>query len=460
MSAPYILVVDDERDIRELVRDILVDEGYEVQLAANGEEARKMRRMRRPNLILLDVWMPDIDGISLLREWSEEGGPDIPVIMISGHGTVETAVEATRLGAYDFIEKPLSLAKLLLVVARALDADRLQRENIGLRRMAQPLSEPVGGSEIIRELCERVQRIARHNAWVLISGEAGSGKELFARYLHACSARAGAPFIDVSVASMASSNSAVELFGSEEGSSIYYGYLEQANGGTLFLSEISDMAPEVQAKLFSILENRSFLRVGGVEPVAFDVRIIAATDRDLKQYVMEGHFREDLYYHLNVVPLHIPPLREHAEDVTALLDYYAEQFAQREHLARRRFAESAITRLMNYVWPGNVRELKNLVQRLMIFGGDNEIGADEVEAALGVPLKIALSQSSSQHPVEFDLPLRGARQQFEKAYFEYQLREHHGNLGQVARKAGIERTHLYRKFRALGIDKKKETGGK
>jgi len=456
MSAPYILVVDDERDIRELVRDILVDEGYEVQLAANGEEARKMRRMRRPNLILLDVWMPDIDGISLLREWSEEGGHNIPVIMISGHGTVETAVEATRLGAYDFVEKPLSLAKLLLVVARALEADRLQRENIGLRRKAQPLSEPVGGSTMIGELCDRVLRIARHSAWVLISGEAGSGKELFARYLHASSARADAPFIDVSVASMASTHSAIELFGSEEGSSTYYGYLEQANGGTLFLSEIGDMAPEVQAKLFSTLENKSFLRVGGVEPVAFDVRIIAATHSDLKQHVIEGRFREDLYYHLNVVPLHIPPLREHVDDVAALLDYYAEQFAQREHLMQRRFSEAAIKSLMNYPWPGNVRELKNLVQRLMIFGGDNEIDVDEVEAALGVQQ----INVSSQYPVEFDLPLRGARQQFEKAYFEYQLREHHGNLGQVARKAEIERTHLYRKFRALGIDKKKETRGK
>ena len=456
MSAPYILVVDDERDIRELVKDILEDEGYEVNLAANGEEARKMRRMRRPNLILLDVWMPDVDGITLLREWSEEGDVNIPVIMISGHGTVETAVEATRLGAYDFVEKPLSLAKLLLVVARALEADRLQRENVGLRRKVQPLDQPVGDSKIIRELCERTQRIAKHNAWVLISGEAGSGKELFARYLHASSSRANEPFIDVSVASMANTNSAAELFGSEEGGAIHYGCIEQANGGTLFLSEIGDMEPGVQAKLFSTLENKSFLRVGGVEPVAFDVRIIAATHRDLKQAVAEGKFREDLYYHLNVVPLDIPPLREHADDVKALLDFYAEQFLQSEHLVRREFSAAAVTRLMNYPWRGNVRELKNLVQRLMIFGGTNEVTLDEVEAALGVTLE----KGVAQHPVEFDLPLRGARQQFEKAYFEHQLREQQGNLGQVARKAGIERTHLYRKFRALGIDKKKETGDK
>jgi len=456
MSAPYILVVDDERDIRELVKDILEDEGYEVTLAANGEEARKMRRMRRPNLILLDVWMPDVDGITLLREWSEEGGADIPVIMISGHGTVETAVEATRLGAYDFVEKPLSLAKLLLVVGRALEADRLQRENIGLRRKVQPLGKPVGDSKIIHELCERTQRIAKHNAWVLISGEAGSGKELFARYLHASSSRAKEPFIDVSVASMANTNSAAELFGSEEGGAVRYGCIEQANGGTLFLSEIGDMEPGVQAKLFSTLENKSFLRVGGIEPVAFDVRIIAATHRDLKQAVAEGRFREDLYYHLNVVPLDIPPLREHADDVAALLDFYAEQFAQSEHLVKRCFSDEAISRLMNYAWQGNVRELKNLVQRLMIFGGSSEVGVAEVEATLG----LTLEKGVTQHPTEFDLPLRGARQQFEKAYFEYQLKAMKGNLGQVARKAGIERTHLYRKFRALGIDKKKEMGDK
>jgi len=456
MSAPYILVVDDERDIRELVKDILDDEGYEVSLAANGEEACKMRRMRRPNLILLDVWMPDIDGISLLREWSAEGGSDTPVIMISGHGTVETAVEATRLGAYDFVEKPLSLAKLLLVVGRALEADRLQRENIGLRRKVQPLGKPVGDSKIIRELCERTERIAKHSAWVLISGEAGSGKELFARYLHASSSRANEPFIDVSVASVANTNSAAELFGSEEGGAIHYGCIEQANGGTLFLSEIGDMEPGVQAKLFSTLENKSFLRVGGVEPVAFDVRIIAATHCDLKQAVVDGKFREDLYYHLNVVPLDIPPLRDHADDVAALLDFYAEQFAQSEHLVKRRFSDAAVSRLMSYPWRGNVRELKNLVQRLMIFGGNSEVDIGEVEATLGVTLE----RDEIQHPIEFDLPLRGARQLFEKAYFEYQLRALKGNLGQVARKAGIERTHLYRKFRALGIDKKKETGEK
>ena len=311
MSAPHILVVDDEPDIRRLVSEILEDEGYIVSAAESGEAAREARRMRRPDLILLDIWMPDIDGISLLREWALEGRPEPPVIMISGHGTVETAVEATRYGAYDFLEKPLSLAKLLITVKHALEADKLWRENVGLRKTIQPLTEPIGRSFIMRELREQVERIAQSDAWVLITGEAGSGKELFARYLHSQSPRNGGPFIDVVVASISRENAAVELFGSEDGDKIRYGLLEQANGGVLYLSEIGDMDPALQAKLHAALQSRSFLRVGGHEPVAFDVRIVAASHRQLDRDIQAGRFREDLYYQLNVVPLKIPPLREH-----------------------------------------------------------------------------------------------------------------------------------------------------
>jgi len=452
MTAPYILVVDDERDIRELVKEILEDEGYEVSIANNGQEARRARRIRRPDLILLDIWMPDIDGIALLKEWSEEGGLASPVIMISGHGTVETAVEATRLGAYDFIEKPLSLAKLLLIVKRALEADKLQRENIDLRQHIQPLSEPIGSSAVINALCDQVQRIAQHNAWVLISGEPGSGKELFARYLHACSPRAKGPFVDVGVAAIAGENSAVELFGSEEGEKIHYGRLEQANGGTLFLDEVGDMDPAVQAKLLSTLENRSFLRVGGIEPVQFDVRVVAATHRDLEQDVEAGHFREDLYYQLNVVPLRIPPLREHSDDIPDLIDYYVNVFSIRENLPLKHFSNAAKNRLRNHNWAGNVRELKNLVQRLLILGQKDEIALEDVETALGAKSKVIMPDT----PLIFDLPLRDARKQFEKAYFEYQLLQGKGNMGKVANTAGIERTHLYRKLKELSIKTKQE----
>ncbi|HIP52679.1 MAG TPA: sigma-54-dependent Fis family transcriptional regulator, partial [Chromatiales bacterium] len=267
MSAPYILVVDDEPDIRSTVKEILEDEEYVVGTAEDGASARKALRERRPDLILLDIWMPDIDGISLLQEWAEDEGPPCPVIMMSGHGTVETAVEATRLGAYDFLEKPLSLAKLLLTVERALEADKLQRENLGLRRRAPTVLEPVGHSAVMQRLREQVKRIAQHDTWVLISGEPGSGRATFARYLHSQSARRDRPFVELAVSSIAEGNSARELFGSESQGHIHYGRLEQAMGGALFLDEVADMDMEAQALLLGALDTGEFIRVGGSEPV-------------------------------------------------------------------------------------------------------------------------------------------------------------------------------------------------
>ncbi len=455
MSAGHILVVDDEPEIRHLVQEILEDEGYEVTVAENGDTARRARRTRRPDLVLLDIWMPDVDGITLLREWSEEDNLMAPVIMISGHGTVETAVEATRLGAYDFLEKPLSLAKLLLTVERALETHRLQRENVGLRRHVRPVSEPLGKSQVMHELREQIKRIAQHDSWVLITGEPGTGKHVCARYLHSCSARSSGAFVEVGVASIASENSAVELFGSEDRGKIHYGRLEQANGGVLFLDDVGDMDMATQARLLSALESRSFMRVGGAEPVAVDVRIIAATNRNLEEEVRAGSFREDLYYHLNVVPLQVPPLREHCEDVPDLLRYFVDFFATHENLQYRDFTVAAQNRLRNYAWPGNIRELINLVQRLLIVGRDAEIEVEEVEAALGDGEKAEAAGT----PAVFDLPLREAREQFEKAYLEHQLQETGGSVGKVAKLAGMERTHLYRKLRALGIDPKKVASG-
>lgn len=452
MVATHILVVDDERDIRELVCEILQDEGYDVSVAENAEQARRARRLRRPDLVLLDIWMEDVDGITLLREWSLNGKQDFPVIMISGHGTVETAVEATRLGAYDFIEKPLSLAKLLLTVRRALEAHKLQQENVDFKRQSQPLSEPIGRSEVMQLLRDQVKRVAQHNAWVLLNGEPGSGLGLFARYLHSCSARADGPFVNVRVASIAGENSAVELFGSEDGERVYYGLLEQANGGTLFLDEVGDMDLSVQARLFSTLDNRSFLRVGGSDPVQFDVRVVAATRRDLEQEVLDGNFRDDLFYMLNVVPLRIPSLREHNEDIPELLNYYVALYSEREHLPYRHFSTAAQNRLRNYKWTGNVRELVNLVQRLLILGASDEVSLDEVEQALGGRVR------KQQKRPAFSLPLRQARQAFEKEYFESLLSAGDNNMGRMAQKAGIERTHLYRKLRALGI-KTRQDGG-
>ncbi len=453
MTARHILVVDDEPDIRELVREILEDEGYTVSTADSGEAARKERRTRRPDLVLLDIWMEDVDGISLLREWSEGGELPCPVVMMSGHGTVETAVEATRLGAYDFIEKPISLAKLLLTIERAFESDKLQRENVGLRLQLQPVLEPVGKSPVMERLREQARKIAQHGSWVLIYGGPGTGKGTFARYIHEQSQRRDGPFVEIAVGSISEENSAAELFGHEEGEKIHYGRLEQANGGTLCISDIADMDMQTQTRLLSVFQTNSFTRLGGDEDVKVDLRVIATTQRNLEEEVAAGRFRDDLFYHLNVVPLHIPALREHADDVHDLLNYYIDSFVNNENLAYRHFSVAAQNRLRTYDWPGNVRELKNLVQRLLILGSGDEIGLDEVERSISRQAPPAGEQGAL--PVSYDMPLREAREQFEKDYLQHQLSAVGGSVGKLAKRVGMERTHLYRKLRALGIDHKK-----
>jgi two-component system, NtrC family, nitrogen regulation response regulator NtrX len=452
MTGQHILVVDDEPDIRSLVHDILEDEGYSVTTAEGGEAARKARRVRRPDLILLDIWMDDVDGITLLREWSESGDLPCPVVMMSGHGTVETAVEATRLGAYDFIEKPISLAKLLLTVERAFESDRLQRENINLRERAEPIIEPVGKSPLMTQMREQARRIAQHNSWVLIYGEAGAGKDTFARYIHEQSARRNGPYVEIAVGSMSGENSAIELFGQEAGKAIRYGRLEQANGGTLCIGDIADMDMQTQTRLLSVFQKHSFTRLGGSEDVEVDLRVIATTQSNLEEEVAAGRFRDDLFYHLNVVPLQIPALREHADDVHELLNFYIDYLVTHEHLAYRHFTVAAQNRLRNYEWPGNIRELRNLVQRLLILGSGEEIEAAEVEKAVSAQ-HVATVQQGPAMP--YELPLREAREQFEKNYLVYQLDQVGGSVGKLAKRVGMERTHLYRKLRALGIDHKK-----
>ncbi len=449
MSLPHILVVDDEPDIRTLVQEILEDEDYAVTCAENGEVARHALRDRRPDLMLLDIWMPDHDGISLLKEWTQADGLPCPVIMMSGHGTVETAVEATRLGAYDFLEKPLSMAKLLLTVERALETDKLRKEYAGLKRRTTVAHEPIGHSTAMQRLREQVRRIAQHDTWVLITGEAGSGRETFARYLHAQSTRKDRPFVALGVSAIARNNAARELFGTEKNGHIHYGSLEQAAGGTLLLEEVADMDRQVQGQLLGALDTGSFLRVWGSEPVRIDVRIIAATQHELEAEVRSGRFREDLFYHLNVVPLHILPLREHNEDIPELLSHYVDYFATYEKLSYRRFSAGARNFMRNYGWPGNVRELKNLVQRVLILGAGDEITQDEVETAIGSTP--AVPSTPSEDTVSFEQPLRQAREQFEKHYLEYQMTKHDGNVSKLAKAAGMERTHLYRKLRSLGI---------
>ena len=450
-----ILVVDDESEILVLVKDILKDEGYEVDIAENAESARASRRNRRPDLILLDIWMPDTDGISLLREWTESDTGDTPVIMMSGHGTVETAVEATRLGAYDFLEKPLSTAKLLLAVRRALEVAELRRENIGLRREALQASEPIGRSMVMSNLRDQIKRIAEHDTPVLITGESGSGKELVARYLHAHSPRATGPFVRVRVAGLVGAAGQTELFGGEDGSLIHYGAVENANGGTLFLEDIVDMAPELQARLVTMLQEGAFLRVDGTAPVPLNVRIVTASRGDVSQAVAASRLREDLYYLLNVVPLAVPPLRDHREDIPELVSYYIDVLVTRENLPNRRLTVGAQNRLRNHRWPGNVRELINVLQRLLILGSGSVIELEEVESTLGAIPEV---ERNDDEVMEFEVPLKEAREQFERAYLEYQLRKAGGSVSKVAAAAGVERTHLYRKLRGLGVDPKLSAG--
>ena len=450
----HILVVDDEPDIRELLNEILEDEGFTVTTAGNAKTAREARRKRKPDLTLLDIWMPDCDGISLLKEWSHNQTQFSPVIIMSGHGTVETAVEATRLGAYDFIEKPLSIAKLLVTVRNALESTQLWHDNINLRRASHNTGEPIGRSAAIQKLCERIRRVADYDTPVLFTGESGTGKELFARYMHDHSKYAAGPFVRIRTAGLKEA----ELFGVESPSAVHYGAVEQANNGTLFFDEIVDLDIDLQARLVSVLQHQSFLRVNGVEPVYFSDRVAASTRHDPAMAIQRGQLREDLYHHLNGVPIHISPLRERKEDVSALFGHYVSALTERESLPYRRLTASAQNRLRNYSWPGNVRELINVLQRLLILGSGTVIELDEVDAAIGLPAPSAETDATGSAVIavapEYELPLKEAREQFERGYLEYQIRINNGRISRIAKHIGVDRTYLYRKLRMLGIDPK------
>lgn len=451
MTGERILVVDDEPDIRRLVQEILEDEGYQVDTAQDAEEARAALQKHRPQLVLLDIWMPQTDGISLLKEWSAGGKSEVPVVMMSGHGNVETAVEATRLGAYDFIEKPVSLAKLLVTVSRALQAEQMRLENLRLRSGIQTSTDLIGSSHRMQELRETIERIAATDTWVMITGEPGSGKAVAAHYLHRVSDRRDQPLIEVSLGATPSENIPLQLFGSEEGQGITPGSFEQASGGTLLLDEVGDLDPATQSQLLNTLEEGRFLRLGGKQSITMDVRILAATNQDLAKAVVDGRFREDLYYRLNVVPLHVPPLREHSEDIGELVKFYLDWFANNDHLTRRDITNDAIAVLSRYSWPGNVRELKNMVQRLLIIKTDPEISAGEIEQALGyLPTDVTIELPQAL----FERELRDARDGFERIYLQHNLEQTKGNVSALAEIAGMERTHLYRKMKSLGINPK------
>lgn len=451
MSPGYILVVDDEADIRRLIEEILVDEGYRVVTAEGAEAARASVRRERPSLVLLDIWMPGEDGLSLLKSWS---GPGLtfPVVIMSGHGTIETAVEATRLGAWDFIEKPIALAKLLITIERALEASQLRQENAGLRAQATWPNEPVGNSPAMQTLRQQLDRLAGHPAPLLLEGESGSGKEGLARWLHGRGPRRAGPFVVVTPTGLTGEERRMALLGSETADAIQAGLIERAHGGTLFLDEFTGLDPDSQALLADTLARGELVRVGGKAPVRFDVRVIATTSQPAHERLEQGALREDLYFLLNVVPVHVPPLRERSEDLPDLLGYLGDFFTHRDRLPYRRFGVAVQNRLRQHDWPGNLRELRNLVQRLLLLGGGDEITLAEVEPALARSPEAARLVPPGEGPVfDFDKPLREAREDFERVYLEHRLREAGGSVGKLARLCGLERTHLYRKLKDLGI---------
>ena len=450
MKNNRILITDDEPEICRLVQEILEDENYIVTTAGNAEEARIARKKFNPDLVLLDIWMPGTDGITLLKEWMDGEKPP-SVVMMSGHGNVETAVDAIRYGAYDFLEKPLSMAKLLVTVQRALQNVQLRNENVQLRQQLQPLIELIGDSDSIQQLREQIKLVANSDSWVLISGEPGSGKEVAARMIHDLSPRADAKLVTINLAAIPVENIAVQMFGSEKDGVVTAGSFEQARGGTLLLDEIADMDLDTQAKLIGALRENRFLRVGGNSPVELDVRVIAATTHNLEEEVSAGRFREDLYYRLNVIPITIPPLREHPEDVQVLIDYYLDYMVSVEHLPARRFSSGALSLLGLYSWPGNVRELKNLIQRLLILNRGEEVAVAEVQSALG---KRTITEESPQYSPDYNQSLREARDDFERNYLLHHLKQVGGNVSELAQIVGMERTHLYRKLKALDINPK------
>ncbi len=451
-----ILVIDDEEDICDLIKDILEDEGFTVDVAFNGTSAQEKIKSFQPNLVLLDIWMPDIDGISLLNEW-HRAYTRLPfsVIMMSGHGTLEHAIEATKLGAFDFLEKPLTLAKLIAVVKRALKECENARQTKPKSDYSAPtFVEPVGKSRIFTHLKEQALQIAQAgNRTVLISGEVGVGKHLFANYIHSLSDRRDAPIISVNMGQLSVENIDAVFLGTENGNVITEGLIEQADGGTIVLQQISHLDLGAQEKLAAIINTHDYLRINGKTPLTQNVRFIALTQDDLPLLVSEKEFLEDLYFKINTLPLTIPPLRNHPEDVPDLLGYFVHFFVDEEKLNYRHFSIAAQNRLRNHNWLGNVQELKGIVQQLLILGKDEEITLDEINSIL--EKKSEPSQGTQIEHLPLDLPLREAREQFERAYLIAQFKACDGNIAKLADKVGMERTNLYRKLKSLDIDPKR-----
>ncbi len=453
-----ILIVDDEESICQSLRGVLADDGYDVLTAGSGEEALKIVEDDLPGLVLLDIWLPGMDGIETLKIIKSDH-PQVRVVMMSGHGTIETAVKATKLGAFDFIEKPLSLDKVLLIVKHALEMTELEEENILLKQKVSHEYELTGTSEAIMELKETISLVAPTNAWILIMGENGTGKELVSRSIYRQSKRCQKPFVEVNCAAIPEELIESELFGHEKGA--FTGATEKKRGkfdlaheGTIFLDEVADMSLKAQAKVLRILQEKKYERVGGTKMIATDVRVLAATNKDLEREMEEGRFRQDLFYRLNVIPLRVPPLRDRKEDIPLLIKRFLKDFSLKEREVEKTITADAQAVLMRHHWPGNVRELKNIVERLIIMTAGNVIAAGDIPPFM-----------KKEQVVEPEINFAGinsyrdAKISFEKQYIAAKLKEFDGNISRTAEAIGLERSNLHRKIRAYSLDGKAEAEG-
>jgi len=452
--AADILVVDDEADIRELVAGILSDEGHETRTAFDADSALAAIGDRVPRLVFLDIWLQGsrLDGLALLDEIKKQH-PDLPVVMISGHGNIETAVSAIRRGAYDFIEKPFKADRLILVAERALETSKLKREVSNLRKRSGESMELIGASLAMSQLKQTIERVAPTNSRIMITGPSGAGKELAARAIHAQSARANGPFVTVNAATITPERMEIELFGTEmDGGERKVGALEEAHGGILYLDEVADMPRETQNKILRVLVDQQFERVGGTKRVKVDVRIISSTAQNLEGMIAEGTFREDLFHRLSVVPVQVPPLAARREDIPSLVEYFMTQIAGQAGIKPRKIGADAMAVLQAHSWPGNIRQLRNNVERLMILArgddGDAPVTADLLPAEIGDTLPRAPTESD-QHIMA--LPLREARERFEKEYLIAQINRFGGNISRTAEFVGMERSALHRKLKSLGV---------
>ncbi len=451
MDKTRILIVDDEEPIRASLSEVLQDEGYLPVAVESAEEGLELLRSQKVDLVLLDIWLPGMDGVTALQKMKEDD-PLLPVIVISGHGTIETAVKTVKLGAYDFVEKPISLDELLIRISNALEQSRLRRENLRLKARMEEERTFIAKSKAMQELLRQVEIVAPTDGWVLLMGESGTGKELVARQVHERSLRKEGPFVEVNCAALPEERVEIELFGSEEiaedgTKKIVKGRFEQSSGGSLFLDEVGDMSLAIQAKVLRTLQELAVCRVGSKEVVPLDLRIIASTNKDLEKAIQEGLFREDLFFRLNVVPIRVPPLRERREDIMPLCEHFVSFFCTKYGRRLKHITPAAEKLLVGYSWPGNVRELKNVMERLIIM-----VQEDEIEPR-HLPLAIQ-QQDGEGYSLYDDRPLRDAKDAFEREYILKQLEKHNWNISHTAEALGIERSNLYKKMKQLNIERR------